>query len=94
MFTAQEPQMALRQERRKHRVGSFSRHVVLGPQQRLELTCRLPDLSGYLEFAVSSTFCPAERGPSLDTRHLGLRLEACFLSGDNQTDLLVELGGG
>jgi glycosyltransferase involved in cell wall biosynthesis/SAM-dependent methyltransferase len=75
-------------------VGSFSRHIVLGPHQTLELTCRLPDQPGCLEFAVSSTFRPADRGSSPDTRHLGLRLASCHLSGRNETDLLTEPGGG
>jgi len=75
-------------------VGSFARHVSLAPHESLALTCRLPDQPGCLEFMVSSTFCPSERGPSSDTRYLGLKVTACHLSGRDNIDLLAELGYG
>jgi hypothetical protein len=69
-----------------------SRRVVLEPRGRLALTCRLPRHAGCIDFRVGSTFCPAQRGPSPDTRELGVRVLACTLLGaDGAVDLAAGL---
>ena len=70
--------------------GPTTHHATLSPQQTLSLVCRLPARPGHLTFRVTPTFCPAELHGTDDTRHLGVRLSSCRLSGTSEVDLTAE----
>ena len=64
--------------------------IALAPQQALALRCVLLSAVGNLSISIRPTFRPSDRGPSSDTRKLGVRLRACRLhrSGADPVDLL------
>jgi glycosyltransferase involved in cell wall biosynthesis/SAM-dependent methyltransferase len=68
--------------------------MVVEPHRTLALKCVLPAAAGTIRVSIDPTFRPSEAGSSIDTRALGVRVNACTLgaAGSDRVDLLSTLG--